>query len=180
MRRDLDSEPSIEIVSARFLLRPLAENDATERYLSWLRDAHAARFISTAIETQTLGDLRRYIASRCGRDDVLFLGIFEKGSGRHIGNVKFEPIVRETAHAVMGILIGEPDYRGRDVAREVLDASVAWLGAHRGVREIVLGVSADNPAAIRAYEKAGFAVAQTAHLPNPPNGVLTMVRCLAA
>jgi RimJ/RimL family protein N-acetyltransferase len=179
MRRDLQAEPEpIEIVSERFLLRPLVESDATERYLGWLRDANAGRFISTATQTQNLGDLRQYIAVRCGRDDVLFLGIFERDTGKHIGNVKYEPIVRESAHAVMGILVGQPEYRGRDVAREVLDASARWLSAHRGVREIVLGVSADNPAAIRAYEKAGFAIAETAHLPDPPNGVLTMVRHL--
>jgi ribosomal-protein-alanine N-acetyltransferase len=177
MQRQPKSEPeAIVIVSERFLLRPLVENDATEHYLVWLRDANAARFIATASTTQSLDDLRQYIAARCGRADVLFLGIFERHTGRHIGNVKYEPIVRESAHAVMGILIGEPDYRGRDVAREVLDASVRWLGKHRGIREIVLGVSEDNPAAIRAYEKAKFTVAETPHLPNPPRGVLTMVR----
>jgi RimJ/RimL family protein N-acetyltransferase len=169
---------SFEIPTERFLLRPLTVLDVTERYLSWLREPGARQYITAASQTRELDDLKHYVASRCGRDDILFLGIFEMQGGLHIGNIKYEPVSRETGHAVMGIMIGDPEYRGRHVAGEVIDASVAWLAAHRGIREIVLGVSESNTAAIRAYEKVGFAIASTPHLPPALQGALTMVRHL--
>jgi RimJ/RimL family protein N-acetyltransferase len=75
----------------------------------------------------------------------------------------------------MGMLIGEPDYRGKGVAAEVLLASARWLTSHRKIKQIVLGVSKDNAAAIRAYEKVGFVQAATEIIPDVPSDAMTMV-----
>ena len=53
----------------------------------------------------------------------LFLGVFEKVTNKHIGNIKYDPIDSESKVAVMRILIGDPEWRGRGVAEEVLSAS---------------------------------------------------------
>jgi ribosomal-protein-alanine N-acetyltransferase len=163
------------IQSERFFLRGLTESDATERYWSWLQDPDARKYITAAAQTQGIADLRRYISERVGREDVLFLGIFDKAGGSHIGNIKYEPVDSRASYAIMGVLIGEPAYRGQGVTGEVLEASARWLQATRGIRQIVLGVSTGNQAAIRAYEKAGFVAAPTPHIPRPIDGTLTMV-----
>jgi RimJ/RimL family protein N-acetyltransferase len=165
---------SLQIQTERFILRPLAVTDVSERYLGWLGDVTAKRYITAAATTQALADLERYVGERAGRDDVVFLGIFTKG-GSHIGNIKYEPVDSTAGFAIMGVLIGDPDYRGKGVTSEVLKASAEWLREHRAVTQIVLGVSADNHAAIRAYEKAGFVVASTPYIPKPAPGHLTMV-----
>ncbi|MCE9619624.1 MAG: GNAT family N-acetyltransferase [Planctomycetes bacterium] len=171
------AEP-IAIETQRFLLRPLTEADATDRYLQWLADENARRFITAASGTNTLETLRHFVRERCGRDDVLFLGIFDRTTGLHIGNIKYEPVDSAKGYAIMGLLIGDAGSRGSGVAGEVLEASAAWLRLHRGIRQIVLGVQKDNVAAIRAYEKAGFKIAVTPHIPNPAGNALTMVRSL--
>jgi ribosomal-protein-alanine N-acetyltransferase len=148
----------VEILTERFRLRSLQESDASERYLSWMQDPAARRYIVAAATTRELADLRDYVRERVGRDDVLFLGIFEKDSELHIGNLKFEPIDVRTGEAVMGILIGDPAWRGKGVTTEVLGESGRWLKQHRGIRRIMLGVEQDNTAAIRAYERVGFVV----------------------
>jgi len=74
----------------------------------------------------------------------------------------------------MGILIGEPAWRGKGVTAEVLTASAQWLKTHRHISEVVLGVSEENPAAIRAYEKVGFRLATTPHVPRTDPGIVTM------
>ena len=68
----------VEISTKRFLLRELTVNDASERYLDWMRDDDTMRYISFATTKRTLSDLREYILERADRDDVLFLGIFDK------------------------------------------------------------------------------------------------------
>ena len=93
------------ISTKRFLLRPLVENDATEKYLSWLDDANAKKYISFAEKTKSLSDLKQYVRDRIGRDDILFLGIFEKNTGLHIGNIKYEPVNSDLGYAIMGLLI---------------------------------------------------------------------------
>jgi ribosomal-protein-alanine N-acetyltransferase len=146
------------IETPRFTLRPLTPGDATARYSAWLDDASIADHVAGAGAAHSIADLSAYIAARAGRDDVLFLGIFTREGGEHIGNIKYEPVNRAQAYAVMGILIGERQWRGRGVAEEAIRATAEWLYAQRGIREIVLGVKRDHGAAIAAYRKIGFEV----------------------
>ncbi len=142
--------------SRRFRLRPLVPDDATPRYASWLRDPGVRQWIQTAASTDQIESLRAYISERCGRDDILFLGIFDRQSGEHVGNIKFEPIDREAGSAVLGVLIGDPEYRGRGVFGEILQAASAFLSVSYGVRRILLGVRGANEAAVKAYRASGF------------------------
>ena len=163
-----------EIATPRFILRDLRQEDITPQYLGWFADPAAQKHIAAAADTQTLSQLRAYLAERTGRRDVLFLGIFDRTTGAHVGNVKFEPVDAAQGYAVMGILIGDPAYRGKGVASEVIAASGRWLKASEGITEIVLGVHCDNDAAIQAYERAGFVVEPTPHI-SVSDDALTMV-----
>jgi ribosomal-protein-alanine N-acetyltransferase len=160
----------------RFRLRALRETDATERYLGWFRNDAVVRHISAATTTRELSDLREYIRARQGRDDVVFLGIFDQTTGLHVGNIKYEPVDTRLGYAIMGILIGDAAYRGQGVAQEVLKASAEWLKAQRGIAQIILGVSHDNAGAIGAYERSGFVREDSPYMPGPHQGYLTMVR----
>jgi ribosomal-protein-alanine N-acetyltransferase len=74
----------------------------------------------------------------------------------------------------MGILIGNKEYRGKGVTPEVLNATANWLKQHKHIRQIVLGVAANNHAAIRAYEKVGFIISKTPFVSQPLNDCITM------
>ncbi|WP_294261468.1 GNAT family N-acetyltransferase [Propionivibrio sp.] len=164
-----------EILTDRFVLRPLDVGDVTDRYAGWLGDQATSQYISATASKPDLADLREYVVQRSGREDVLFLGIFEKRSGLHVGNIKFEPLSSELGYATMGILIGESDWRGKGVAAEVLMGSAEWLRQHRNIRQIVLGVSCANTAAICAYKKVGFVEETTEFIPSPLPQTMTMV-----
>lgn len=153
----------MEICTERFLLRPLVPTDATERYLSWLTDPATQQFIINA-QQQQLSELASYIASKSNRADVLFLGIFDKGYGVHIGNIKFEPLDAGKGYATMGMLIGDTLWRGKGVAGEVLKATGKWLLENRSVRQMLLGVAVANTPAIKAYEKVGFVITDTPYI----------------
>ena len=149
---------AIRIETKRFLLRPLTPEDATERYAAWFGDPEVQRHIVSAASAPSVAELREYIAARAGRPDAVFLGIYTRDAGVHIGNIKYEPIDRAASRAELGILIGEPDWRGRGVATEVIVAANEWMAAHRGIGEVVLGVESAHTGAKRAYTKAGFEV----------------------
>ena len=145
-----------ELCTKRFVLKPLRPHHATLRYLGWLKDPVAKRHIAAAKRTQSLQKLREYIRKFSRRKDCLFLRILDKRTGRHLGNLKYCPIDRGGGSAVMGILIGEPSWRGRGVAPEVIASSAAWLRRKMGIQKVYLGVEEKNLPAIRAYRKAGF------------------------
>ncbi len=130
--------------------------------------------MSATTET-TFADLRQYVLERVDREDVLFLGIFEKVTGVHIGNIKYEPVDSELRYAVMGIMVGQTEWRGKGVAAEVIEASARWLQSSRGIEEIVLGVARSHEAAIRAYEATGFKVESTNRIAVDLQTNLTMV-----
>ena len=166
---------SIIIETDRFLLKSLTEENVSDRYLGWLRNDEALSFITAAKRTSTLSSLRKYVRTHSARPDTLFLGIFGKDNNLHVGNIKYQPVDSQKGYAVMGILIGDPAYRGLGVASEAIRESAFWLKRHQNINQIVLGVSNDNVAAIRAYKKAGFQIASTPHIPMSADNVATMI-----
>jgi ribosomal-protein-alanine N-acetyltransferase len=164
----------VAINTQRFILREITESDASETYLSWLRDPLSVKYITAAGVRNELSNLKQYISERVGRREVLFLSILDATSGQHIGNVKYEPVNEEMGYAIMGILIGEVTYRGKGVAKEVITASSKWLSENRSIQEILLGVHTENAPAIKAYENIGFKVSETPFISKKVPGSLIM------
>lgn len=140
------------ISTNRFTLRLLNDLDASERYLSWFEDKMSKQYI--AYSSSSIRSLKDYINSKNTATDCILWGIFFKGE--HIGNIKYEPIDLQSGQATMGILIGEPTWRGKGVAAEVIAATANCLKKQFSIGEIILGVDANNIPAIKSYEKLGF------------------------
>lgn len=141
------------INSNRFQLRRLTAKDATERYLKWLQ-SDVSKFICN--RQASLDALVEYIDEQNNLDDVYLLGIFTK-QGEHIGNVKF--IVtneHDGFSAEMGILIGESEWHGRGVAKEVIFAFSIFGRKQLNLNKVTLGVEKSNKPAVKAYLKMGF------------------------
>lgn len=146
----------VRIETERFLIRGLGEADATPVYLGWLADPSIQRYILAASDTTDIDDLRAYIADKAHRTDTLFLGIFTKDGGRHIGNIKYEGIDRTIGQATLGLLIGDRAWQGVGVAQEVIQATAEFLDVNLSIAKLYLAVHRENASAIRAYRKLGF------------------------
>ena len=60
--------------------------------------------------------------------------------------------------AMLGILIGDKDFRGKGFAREVILESVLWLSTQYKIDTIKLGVDPNNLNAITLYKNMGFEI----------------------
>ena len=60
---------------------------STWRYLGWLSDPEARKWIVAAAEAQRMADLKGYVVQRVGRADVLFLGIFDNVFYETLGRI---------------------------------------------------------------------------------------------
>ena len=166
---------SVLIQTERFLLKTLKEEDVSDRYLEWLNNEEVQSFITDAKKTSTLSSLREYVRTHSARSDTLFLGIFGKDNNLHVGNIKYQPVDSQKGYAVMGVLIGDPAYRGLGVASEAVKESAIWLKRHRNINQIVLGLDKNNEAANRAYKKVRFQIASTLHISMRAYNVATMI-----
>jgi ribosomal protein S18 acetylase RimI-like enzyme len=68
---------------------------------------------------------------------------------------KSKPYKKHGYHSYLGFMYVEPTFRGKGVNKLILDALKEWSKSQQ-VFHFSLDVYADNQAAIRAYEKAGF------------------------
>lgn len=58
-------------------------------------------------------------------------------------------------HSYLGFMFVDPAYRGRGINQTIIDGLISW-SKEKGITAVYLDVYADNQAAVRAYEKAGF------------------------
>lgn len=147
---------SLYIEELYFFLRPLREHDVTSKYASWLNDIESTRYLETPAGNTTIDSLASYVSSHNVRIDSLLLGIFVKPSGNHVGNIKLEPISFFHKKAVVGMLIGDPDYRSKGLGSAVIHRLLQFAFDELGLHRIELGVTADNHSAIKCYERVGF------------------------
>lgn len=63
--------------------------------------------------------------------------------------------LKHPQHAYLGFMYVKPEYRGKGVNKQVVDALQDWA-AKRGITEFRLDVYSENSPAIKAYEKIGF------------------------
>ena len=166
---------NVTIVTNRFLLRSITEDNVNEHYFGWINGSNKSQYIDYSSQDRSIEELHAYVSKRIDDDSILILGIFVRETGNHIGNIKYEPIDFENKVSVMGILIVEKDWRGVGVASEVIKSSSEWLNKQFDINHIALGVDSKNIAAIKAYKKIGFKNKQTPCITITDKSQLTMV-----
>ncbi len=144
------------IQTSRFSLKTLHPEDVTPIYLNWFKEVEVRKYILAANSIKNLECLKRFAKNNLDSEQSLLLGIFTKVGNKHIGNIKFEPIDIKTKESTLGILIGDLDWRGKGVAREVIRGAMKSLSDTLGITRYLLGVDLGNTAAYKAYTKLGF------------------------
>jgi len=139
----------------RLVLRTLTVADATDRYLGWMHDPEATRFLESRLVEHDLGSLRDYIASCNDSEASMLLGICLT-DGTHVGNIKLGPIDPYHQHAAIGLLIGERDLWGQGYATEAIAALTAHAFGQLGLLKLYAGCYASNVGSARAFLKAGW------------------------
>jgi GNAT superfamily N-acetyltransferase len=110
----------------------------------------------------TLGDdpIHYYdLAGMVLSDAVHVLIACDNGSPVGCGFARIEAAKQYLRHRLqgyLGLMYVVPAHRGRGVNGRIVQSLMSWCRS-RGVSELRLDVYAGNVAAIRAYEKAGFA-----------------------
>jgi UDP-2,4-diacetamido-2,4,6-trideoxy-beta-L-altropyranose hydrolase len=133
---------------AQVTLRPATDRDAG-LLIEWRNDPDAIRFSVTG-RGVTPDEHRHWLSARLA-DPSTRLWIAEQG-GTPVGQVRVD-MAAGTGTVSVGIA---PAHRGRGIGSAVLQAMVIEIERETVARELRAIVNADNPASIRAFERAGF------------------------
>lgn len=141
---------------ARVYLRPLTDDDVTERYLAWFRDEEVTKFLESS--NLTKADVIEYL--RRGRESGSYhmYAVVMKETEAHVGNVKIGSI--DKCHGVSGLstLIGDRAVWGQGIGSDAIRIANKIAFDQYGIRKLSAGIYGENIGSIKAYTNAGWVI----------------------
>ncbi|MCC6314008.1 MAG: GNAT family N-acetyltransferase [Thermomicrobiales bacterium] len=152
----MSDAPILNVTGELVALGPL-RRDLIPVYARWLNDFATLRSLGALPAPLTEeAETRWFEAAASGDGEARVFTIYERPTLRPIGTCDLRDIDHRNRVATMGMLIGEPEARGKGYGTEatqlLLDVAFTVLGLHC----VWLTVYAFNEAGRRCYEKAGF------------------------
>ena len=154
---------SVIISNDKISLRLLTEQDK-DLLLKWLTDERILNFWEGK---SSVFDLDRVTEKYYSEEDVEIIRTIIEYDGKSIGYVQMYKLNDEllneyeypvTDKVVYGIdqFIGEPEYWNKGIGTKFMKLVLQYLTKEKNADIIILDPHADNPRAIRCYEKVGF------------------------
>jgi RimJ/RimL family protein N-acetyltransferase len=150
-----NARPIVNITGERVALGPLRDEHFEDIAL-WENDYGTERFFTAPGPRRPEATRRNFTEGDFSGPTNVVFAVYEVATWRFIGLAGLINLDYLNRTAEFFIMIGPPDTRGKgygtEATRLVLDHSFIALG----LTSVRLGVFSYNPAAMRAYEKAGF------------------------
>ena len=145
----------LNVVGELVALGPL-RRDLLPVYQRWINDLGTMRTLGVPPLPMTSEKEQEWYDRQSKAENDVPFTIYERETLRPIGNTGVHAVDYRNRTATFGILIGEPECRGKgygtETTRLMLDYAFTALGLHN----VMLTVFEFNQAGIRAYQKAGF------------------------
>lgn len=144
----------LQVETERFYLRSLTPEDATITYVSWWNDAEVQKGLNFPPRGW---DKERAMQHIAGFDNKrsFHLGIFCKETNKMIGFFAAFPNPN-TRVALTNVVIGDKDYWGKHVVREVRSAMLYFLFRGLGMEKVKGEIKGRNYPSIFNYKEMGF------------------------
>ncbi|HYK91747.1 MAG TPA: GNAT family protein [Acidobacteriota bacterium] len=147
----------------RVRLRPIEREDLP-RYVRWFADPEF-RFLIATYQPFSLSDEERWFEQNSAAGELRAWAIDAQVDleapnpperWMHVGSCGFHKIDWRNRSGEVGIAIGDRNYWGQGFGTEAMRLLLDWGFGTLNLNRIYLRVFADNPRAIRSYEKLGF------------------------
>lgn len=148
-------EPILNVVGELVALGPL-RRDLLPLYQRWINDLGTMRTLGIPPLPMTSEKEQEWFDRQSKTEDDVPFTIYERETLRPIGNTGLHEIDYRNRSATFGIMIGEPDCRGKGYGTETTSLMLDYAFTALGLHNVMLTVFEFNAAGIRAYEKAGF------------------------
>lgn len=135
------------------MARSLGPDDVTDRFVSWFSDAENMRYVHI-LAGSTHEEIFNYVGAFDNKT-VFFVGLFVKRTGQLIG---WRQIIYDAEHrrALLTLVIGEKDFQGRGINRELQPAFYEFLFVTLGVHKMFAEIFGGNVRSHRLAIAAGY------------------------
>lgn len=144
-----------KLVGDRIYLSPRSTEDA-EIFVKWLNDFEVSDYTGRTNMIMTLDAEKKYLEDKALDSSTVAFAIVNMADDTMIGTVSIENINHINRTGVLGILIGNPDFRskgyGTEAIRLILDFGFNYLN----LGSIRLDLLSCNERALKCYKKCGF------------------------
>jgi RimJ/RimL family protein N-acetyltransferase len=146
--------PPPNVVGERVALGPL-RRDLLATYARWVNDLDTLRLFGAHRPTTLDAETRWYEEASASEESVHFT-VYALPELRPVGTTSLEAIDHRNRTAVFGLLVGDPEDRGKGYGTEATRLVLRYAFGTLGLVNVMLTVFEYNGAGLRAYEKAGF------------------------
>jgi diamine N-acetyltransferase len=147
--------PVLNVEGELVSLGPL-RRDLLPLYQRWINNLGTMRTLGLPPYPMTMEKEQAWYDRVSRAESEVMFTIYERETLRPIGNTGLHDVDYRNRTASFGIIIGEPECRGKgygtETTRLMLDYAFTALGLHN----VMLIVFEFNAAGIRAYQRAGF------------------------
>lgn len=144
--------------SLKVVLSLLRESDVSQAYLEWMHNPEVIQYLESRWRTYSLEDLISYVRQMNESSRDFLFGIFVEDYG-HVGNIKIGSINWKHRYADMGLIIGDSSVLGKGIGSRAIDLACNYAFQELGLHKLVAGIYEPNVGSLKAFEKAGFALA---------------------
>ena len=127
--------------------------DLMDEYLKLFNNPNVKKYITADTNPYTYENRFLCVKEALETDTLIILSMFDKQSGRFIGNIDFDNITSDNAE--IGIIINE-EFQNNYYGWEALKRFIEYGFNDLKLKEIYLGVYSNNDRAIHLYKKLGF------------------------
>ena len=146
-----------KLIGDRIYLSPKVVSDGEiEKFTEWMNDFQVTDYIGYSAQIATLEGEKEFLENSVKSTDNRNFDIIELNNNKLIGTIGLEHFNWIERSAVLGIFIGDEDYRnngyGTEAIRLLLEYGFKYLNLH----SIRLDLLAVNERAHKCYLKCGF------------------------
>ena len=139
----------------KLTLRPLMEEDVTQKYIDWFKQEPVVEFSNNKDKIFTIKGQKDYIHRINASDDEEIYGIFLNKTN-HIGNINIQKINLENKTAEIAYVIGDINEWGKGYASQAIKEICLIAREKLGILFLLAGCASNNNASKRALEKNNF------------------------
>jgi diamine N-acetyltransferase len=153
---DIGAEPPVVNIEGELVALGPLRRDLLPLYQRWINNLGTTRTLDLPPYPMTMEKEQDWYDRQSRAENDVPFTIYERETLRPVGNTGLHEVDYRNRKATFGIIIGEPECRGKgygtETTRLMLDYAFTVLGLHN----VMLIVFEFNAAGIRAYQTAGF------------------------
>ena len=150
-----EPRPIITIAGDKVALGPM-RRDLIPLYHAWITNLETTQYLSEAGSAPTLDEEVAWFEGLTRNPATRTFTIYTLPDYQPIGSINLHQINHRHRKANLGIMIGEPDMRGRGLGTEAVELIVDYAFHALDLHSVWLTTYEFNKRARRAYLRAGF------------------------